>query len=68
MALWRCWLEPTGSGGGRKKADVVMSVNVNLSADGVDGEKERSRVDGWFEGTVESMRIVDCGLFGDSDE
>ena len=65
MALWRCNLDPEGGGGGRKKADVVLSVNVNLSAEGGDGTKERERVEGWFEGAVRGLKIVDWDLFGD---
>jgi hypothetical protein len=59
MALWRCWM-------GRKKADVVLSVNVNLSAEG--GEAEKDKVAAWLEQAVGSFRIEDWGLFGDSDE
>ena len=53
------------SGLGRKKADVVLSVNVNLSADG--GEAERGRAEGAFERAVESLKIKDWGLFGDEE-
>jgi hypothetical protein len=59
MALWRCWM-------GKKKADVVLSVNVNLGAEG--GEAEKEKVAAWLERTVSSFRIEDWGLFGDSDE
>jgi hypothetical protein len=59
MALWRCWM-------GKKKADVVLSVNVNLGAEG--GEAERAKVATWLDGAVDSLRIEDWGLFGDSDE
>lgn len=66
LALWRCWLEPTGTAG-RKKADVILSVNVNLSAEGGGGEQERERVEGWFEQAVGSLRIEDWGLFRDAE-
>jgi hypothetical protein len=59
MALWRCWM-------GKKKADVVLSVNVNMGAEG--GEAEKEKVAAWLENTVSSFRIEDWGLFGDSDE
>lgn len=59
MALWRCWL-------GKKKADVVMSVNVNLSAEG--GHAEKEKVSSWFEGSVDSLIVEDWGLLGDSEE
>jgi hypothetical protein len=49
---------------GKKKADVVLSVNVNLGA----GEAERAKVAAWLDGAVDSFRIEDWGLFGDSDE
>jgi len=56
VALWRChW--------GRKKADLVMSVNVNLSAEG--GEGERGVVEGWWEDAVGSLELKDWELFGD---
>lgn len=59
----------SGSGGsGRKKADVVMSVNVNLSAEGGQGEDERRKVDGWFQEAARGFRIADWGLFGDSED
>jgi hypothetical protein len=51
---------------GKKKADVVLSVNVNLGAEG--GEAERTKVAAWLDGAVDSFRIEDWGLFGDSDE
>lgn len=59
IALWRCWL-------GKKKADVVMSVNVNLSAEG--GEAEKQKVSSWLEGSISSLKVEDWGLFGDTDE
>lgn len=62
VGLWRCWLEIEG-GRSRKKADVVLSVNVNLSADG--GEVEKGRVQAWLEDTVRGFQILDWGLFGD---
>ena len=52
------------SGNGKKKADVVLSVNVNLSAVDGSGEKERRQVEGWFGKAVESLKVVDYGLFG----
>ena len=51
---------------GQKKADVVLSVNVNLGAEGGEAEKEKVAV--WLERAVDSFRIEDWGLFGDSDE
>lgn len=59
LALWRCWL-------GKKKADVVMSVNVKLSGEG--GEAEKQVVQSWLDGAVSSFRIQDWGLFGDSED
>jgi hypothetical protein len=67
MAVWRCWLEPAAAHG-RKKADLVLSVNVNLSAEGGGEGAEREKVEAWFEDAVRSLRIADWGLFGDSDE
>jgi hypothetical protein len=58
MALWRCWL-------GKKKADVVMSVNVNMTAEG--GEAEKQKVSTWLEGTIGSLKVEDWELFGDSE-
>jgi hypothetical protein len=58
MALWRCWL-------GKKKADVVMSVNVNMTAEG--GEAEKQKVSTWLESTIESLEVEDWELFGDSE-
>lgn len=49
---------------GKKKADVVLSVNVNISAADGSGEKEREQVEGWFGNAVESLKVVDYGLFG----
>lgn len=43
-----------------------MSVNVNLSGDG--GQAEREQVQGWFERAVSSFSVQDWGLFGDSDD
>lgn len=59
VALWRCWR-------GKKKADVVMSVNVNLSAEG--GQEEKQRVQGWVDSAAASLSIQDWELFGDSEE
>lgn len=50
---------------GKKKADVVMSVNVNLSSEG--GEAERDQVQRWLDGAVGSFKIKDWELFGDSE-
>jgi hypothetical protein len=50
---------------GKKKADVVLSVNVNLGAEG--GEAEKAQVASWLDEVVGSFRIEDWGLFGDSD-
>ncbi|OCF44492.1 hypothetical protein I317_01561 [Kwoniella heveanensis CBS 569] len=69
VALWRVWIESTlGSDartGSKKKADVVLSVNVNLSAADGGAEQEREKVQGWFERAVRSLQILDYGLFGD---
>ena len=51
---------------GKKKADVVMSVNVNLSSDG--GEAERDQVQRWLNAAVASFRVKDWELFGDSED
>jgi hypothetical protein len=59
IALWRCWI-------GKKKADVVMSVNVNISGEG--GEAEKQKVSGWLENSINSLKVEDWGLFGDSEE
>ncbi|WVQ83656.1 hypothetical protein IAT38_005799 [Cryptococcus sp. DSM 104549] len=64
VALWRVWLEGPE---GKKKADVVLSVNVNLSSGDGNGPKEREIVEGWFKDAVWSMKILDYGLFGDSE-
>ena len=62
VALWRCWM-------GKKKADLVLSVNVNLgSGQGAGNQAEQQRVSSWLERAVQSLRIEDWGLFGDSDE
>jgi len=53
--------------GGRKKADVVVSVNINLSSADGKGEEEREKVQAWWESLVGSVKILDFGLFGDSD-
>ncbi|WVW86404.1 hypothetical protein I302_108450 [Kwoniella bestiolae CBS 10118] len=64
VALWRIWLEDQQTGK-RKKADLVLSVNVNLSAEGGLGVQEKERVERWFFGDcVKSLRIEDFGLFG----
>ena len=55
----------TGEGSGKKKADVVCSVNVNLSAPNAAGEAERERVEEWWLRSVGSLRILDWNLFGD---
>lgn len=43
----------------------MLSVNVNLSAEG--GEAERARAEGAFEEAVRSLKVVDWGLFGDEE-
>jgi len=63
VALWRCWLEDP-SAGVSKKADLVCSVNVNLSAEG--GNDEGRRVEEWWTRTVGTLRILDWELFGDT--
>lgn len=60
VALWRCWADVAGS---KKRADVVGSVNVNLSAEG--GEAEQKRVEAWWRESVAGLRVLDWGLFGD---
>ncbi|TXT15804.1 hypothetical protein VHUM_00307 [Vanrija humicola] len=60
VALWRCWADLPGA---KKRADVVGSVNVNLSAEG--GEAEQRAVEAWWRQSVASMRVLDWGLFGD---
>jgi len=65
LALWRVWLQDEG-GNRKKKADVVCSVNVNLTSSDGQGEAERERVDGWWRAAVGSLQIVDYGLFGDA--
>ncbi|ODN77474.1 hypothetical protein L202_04649 [Cryptococcus amylolentus CBS 6039] len=62
LALWRVWIEGAA---GRKKADVVLSVNVNLSAEGGEGAKEQHLVEGWFAQAVDSFKVEEFGLFGD---
>ncbi|ORY31653.1 hypothetical protein BCR39DRAFT_526129 [Naematelia encephala] len=59
VALWRVWV-------GHKTADVVCSVNVNLSATDGKGNEEKQSVEAWWVRAVEGFRIVDFGLFGDS--
>ena len=53
--------------GPKKKADIVVSFNVNLSSADGKGEEEREKVLAWWGKTVESFSIVDFGLFGDSE-
>lgn len=60
MALWRCWM-------GKKKADLVLSVNVNMSAEDGQGQLERERVEGWWLRSVGSLKLKDWNLFGDSE-
>ncbi|WVQ94929.1 hypothetical protein IAU59_002015 [Kwoniella sp. CBS 9459] len=67
VALWRVWLEDAEERI-KKKADVVLSVNVNLSAADGGAEKERETVQRWFEQAVGSLKILDYGLFGDESE
>ncbi|WVF67333.1 hypothetical protein IAT40_002084 [Kwoniella sp. CBS 6097] len=64
VALWRIWIEDAGKQR-KKKADVVLSVNVNLSAADGGAEKERDGVHRWFEESVKSLKVLDYGLFGD---
>ncbi|KAK1922250.1 hypothetical protein DB88DRAFT_497668 [Papiliotrema laurentii] len=63
LALWRVWLH--FDGGRKKKADLVCSVNVNLSAVDGKGEQERLAVEEWWTRSVQSLRILDFELFGD---
>jgi hypothetical protein len=58
VGLWRCWF-------GNKKADLVVSVNVNVTSE--EGEKEREKVESWWTGVVGGLRIIDWGLFGDEE-
>lgn len=44
---------------GRRRADVVMSVNVNLTAADDDSEVVKK----WFTAAARGLRIVDFGLF-----
>lgn len=53
--------------GGRKKADLVMSVNVNLSAGDKRGEAERERGEAVLRKAAETLRIEDWGLFADAE-
>lgn len=58
--------EAQGDTLGRRRADVVASVNVNLSAPaGQAGtaKEEAERVAEWFQRAVAGMRIADYGLF-----
>lgn len=61
LALWRVVL-PSGpaEGGPSRRADVLFTVNVNR---GKDGSPEVEKVKGWFESTVQGMRIKNYGLF-----
>lgn len=69
MAMWRCWLEPGPDSTAlrRKKADVVCSVNVNLSAADGSGAIERETVERWWTRAVQGLLIEDWHLFGDAD-
>ena len=69
VALWRVWIEgdPEEGGGTKKKADVVCSVNVNMSAEDGNGPMERQRVEEWWLRAVGSMRISDYNLFGNAE-
>jgi hypothetical protein len=51
--------------GRKKKADVVLSVNVNLSAADGKGAEEVKRVEEWLPRAVGSLRVDDWNLFGD---
>ena len=78
VALWRIWIDDSpdgdgdGGGGGDegehrslKKADLVCSVNVNMSAEDGNGQMERATVEQWWLRAVGSLRILDWNLFGD---
>ncbi|WRT69999.1 uncharacterized protein IL334_006992 [Kwoniella shivajii] len=65
VGLWRIWLEQSGSERTKKKADLVLSVNVNLSDESGVGNIEREKVEEWFKRAVESLQIIDFALFGD---
>ncbi|WVR09638.1 hypothetical protein IAU60_006711 [Kwoniella sp. DSM 27419] len=68
VALWRIWLEDAQpSAGGSKKADVVLSVNVNLSAADGQGQQEQASVEEWFHRSAASLKIEDFGLFGEAE-
>lgn len=75
VAVWRVDLVSSERSGGsigklRRRADVVASVNVNLSSvDGGDSAREEAdRVGAWFGRAVQGMRIVDYGLFEEVEE
>jgi len=64
LALWRCWLRVEGDAGvSEKKADLICTVNVNLSED--EGEREKQTIERWWIGAVEGLRIENWDLFGD---
>ena len=77
VALWRIWIDDSlegddgGDGGDEgaqktlKKADLVCSVNVNMSAEDGNGQMERVTVEEWWLRAVGSLRILDWNLFGD---
>ena len=60
---------PSGGGSGRggKKADVVCSINVNLSSEDGQGSIERGVVERWWSRSVQSLVIRDWDLFGDAE-
>lgn len=66
VALWRVWIE-NASTGTSKKADLVCSVNVNLSSEDGTGPAERNTVEEWWLRSVGSLRIRDWDLFGDTE-
>ena len=64
IALWRIDLDLNGK---RKKADVVCSVNINLSSADGRGEEEKRVVEKWWRDSMEGFRILDFDLFGDEE-
>ncbi|CAK9787434.1 Mog1p/PsbP-like protein [Cutaneotrichosporon oleaginosum] len=56
LALWRINLQ---IGKERKRADLVLSINVPAGA----GTKERDVAERWFKAAADELRIEDWGLF-----
>ncbi|ORX40450.1 hypothetical protein BD324DRAFT_610756 [Kockovaella imperatae] len=56
VALWRVWIE----GSRKKQADVVCSVNVNMSKD------DKKEIESWWLKAVKSLQILDWDLFVDA--